>query len=253
MSDKTAFEVGRLYQPIKAIADTLVASQKDIFVRLPGLVAYYPMGIRLAGNVVEHGGSGLVLSQTGTCQVGFDGNAFTHLGNGTNYVQSTSAQFGITGLETWINPSLRGLTVGGWFMTDSSPALDSGFISKDQTSPNRGYVLGWQAADNGFFQVTGTGAAMVTAFTPGLSLGVWNFIVGRFTPSTEVAIFSNSDKGVNTTAVPASQFVSPQAFNVGRYYADNARIVHGKARDVFVCASALSDQVIEQLRVTSVP
>lgn len=253
MSKESAFEIGRLYVHIKAIADTLVASQKDVFVRIPGLVGYWPMGMRSAGSVIEHSGSGFDLTQTGVCPTSYDGNSFTHLGNGTNYAWSTAAQLGISGTQTWISSSIRGLTVGGWFMVDTSPATSSGLISKDAPAPQRGYILAVDTADKPNFSASGTGAALVTATAQAVTIGTWNFIVGRFTPSTEVAVFLNADKSVNTTAVPSSQFSSSQAFEIGRFFADNNRVIHGKARDVFISAAALSDALIEEIRVTSVP
>lgn len=254
MSDRTAFEVGRLYQPIKTIADTLVASQKDIFVRLPGLVGYWPSGIRAAsGQVVEHGGSGFNLFQTGACPVGFDGNSFAHLGNGTNFVWSSSTQLGLTGTETWISSSIRGLTVGAWFMVDTSPTISTGLMGKDGVASDRGYAVDWLGTNAPRFGVSGTGGAVVLATGGVQAIGQWIFIVGRFIPSTEVSVIVNGDKSVNTTAVPASVFGSSQNFEVGRYFNDNTRIIHGKVRDAFLCASALSDEVIEELRVTSVP
>jgi len=253
MSAATAFEVGRLYDPIKAIANTLVASQKDIFVKLPGLAAYYPMGIRnQSGHAVEHSGTGSNLLQVGTCPTDFDGNSYTHLGNGTNYL-SVASQYAITGLETWINSTIRGLTVGGWFMIDTLPSGDEGLISKDGSASNRGYGLFFRASSVAGFFTSGTGGATQTAYSGAVAIGEWHFLAGRFTPGVEVAVFANGDKSVNTTAIPASQFASTQAFEVGRIVASDATIIHAKARDVFVCASALSDALIEEIRITSVP
>jgi len=253
MSEETAFEVGRLYVPLKSIADTLVASQKDVFVRLPALVGYWPMGIRdNAGNVSDHAGGGGFFAETGVCPTGYDGDSFTHIGNGTNYL-SASAAFGITGLETWVDSSIRGLTVGGWFMVDAGSGTARGIISKDGVSPQRGYGLTVDATNSVSFFMSGNGAAIFGVAGPAFPLLEWTFLVGRFIPSTEVAIFTNGDKATSTTAIPASQFVSSQALEIGRFLANNTRIVHGKARDVFICASALSDALIEEVRVTSVP
>ncbi len=253
MSEESALEVGRLYVPIKAIADTLTAAQKDIFVRLPALIAYWPMGIRdLSGNVKDHSGALETLTQVGTCETGYDGNSFVHLGNGTNYLNRATG-FGITGLETWVTASLRGLTLGGWFMVDTTPTTSSGLISKDAPAANRGYSLTYDTADQPGFNMSGTGAAILSAVGQGVQTGQWHFIVGRFIPSTEVAVIVDGDKAVNTTAIPASEFVSSQPFEIGRFFADNNRVIHGKVRDVFVCAAALSDALIEETRVTSVP
>jgi len=253
MSKESAFEVGRLYQPIKAIADVLTASQEDVFVRLPGLVAYWPMGIRLNGDVVEHSGTGLDLAQTGVCPTGYDGNSFAHLGDGTNYLDVETSLLAITGLETWINSSLRGLTIGGWFMIDGTPAIDGGLISKEGIVGNAGYALVWRTSNAPTFTVSSTGSDAFTATGPVSTQAQWHFLAGRFTPSTEVAVFQDGNKAVNTASIPASLNASTQNLEVGRRSNNNASIIHGKARDTFVCAVALSDELIEEIRATSVP
>ncbi len=253
MSKESAFEVGRLYLPIQTIAETLTASQKDIFVRLPGLTAYFPCSIRdQSGNVVNHTAAAGHLTETGSCPTGFDGNPYVHLGNGTNYLVGSNP-FGFTGAESWIDTSIQGFTVGGWFQADTSPAQDSALAAKDTSVPDRGWALLWQASDIPMFFVSGNGSAVSVVTSGALSVGAWHWIVGRFKPSTEVAIFQDGDKAVNTTAIPSTINVSAASMEVGRYVQDNSRIIHGRARDLFLCASALSDAVIEQLRVTSVP
>jgi len=253
MSDRTAFEVGRLYQPIKAMADALSASQKDVFVRLPGLRGYYPTGIRnSSGHAIDHSNAGANLLQQGTCPVGYDGNSFAHLGDGTNYLYGAGLN-AITGLEAWISSSMRGLTLGGWFMVDSTPAIDGGLISKEGIAGNAGYALVWRTSEAPTFTVSGTGSDAFTATGPVSTQAQWHFLVGRFTPSAEVAVFQDGNKSTFTASVPASLNVSSQSFEIGRRSNNNASIVHGKARDVFVCAAALSDALIEETRVTSVP
>ncbi len=253
MSKESAFEVGRLYLPIKTIADTLTASQKDVFVRLPALVGYWPMGMRAAGNVIEHSGSGFNLTQTGICPVGYDGNAYTHLGNGTNYVSNSSAQLGLSGLETWVSSSIRGMTVGGWFQIDSVPSFSSGLVSKSGLVTNYGYTLFWFPAGTPAFEISGNGSSLFNVAGPAIGTGSWHFLVGRFIPSNEIAVFQNGDKTTFTTAIPASMNASTQAYEMGRTKANDAQIIHGKARDVFICAAALSDALIEEIRASSVP
>jgi len=253
MGLETAFEVGQAGLQIKRIADILSASQKDVFVRLPGLVAYWPMGLRSSALAIEHSGSGHNLTQTGVCPTGYDGNSFVHLGDGTNYIWNSSGAFGISGLQTWITSSLRGLTLGGWFMVDSAPTTFGGLVSKSDDTPDRGYALIQSNDGTTTFLASGTGAAVVQVASAVHSNSVWRFVVGRFTPSSEIAIFVDGDKNTNSTAIPASLNASSQAFEVGRYFDNDAYILHGKARDVFVCAASLSDALIEEIRVTSTP
>lgn len=253
MSADTAFEVGRLYEPIKRIADALTASQQDLLVRLPGLQAYFPMGIRFAnGSVVGHAGAGASLVQTGVCPVGYDGDSFAGLGNGTNYLY-TSSGLGITGLETFIEAALRGLTICGWFKVDVSPTSTSGLISKDGLAPQRGYNLTVTSANTVQFVISGNGTALDTVQGLDAEVGQWMFVAGRFIPSTEIAVFVNGSKAVVTASIPSSINVSTQNFEVGRSQNGNSRIITGKARDVVVCSASLSDDLIEEVRVAYSP
>lgn len=253
MSSESAVEIGRLFLPIQAIANVLTAAQKDLFVRLPGLLVYYPCGIRGgSGELVEHGGFGVDLLPTGISPTGYDGNAYVHLGDGTNYL-SRSGLGEVTGLETWIAPGLRGLTLGGWFQADEVPVTaNRGMVAKDGPIPERGYGLAWQTDGSVAAFVSGTGSNLL-AVADTVDYGVWHFIVCRFTPSTEIALFVNGVKSTNTSAIPASINVSTSNFELGRYQNDDARTFHGRARDVFVCAAALSDALIEEIRLSSVP
>lgn len=253
MGKETAFEVGRLYLQLKRIADVLTASTRDVFIGLPGLVGYWPMGIKfLNGTVVEHGGTLFSLSETGVCPAGDDGNAFTHVGNGVNFL-SSAGSLGVTGLETSISSSIRGLTFGGWFMIDGLPPSQAGFITKFGVVTNYGYALA--VLSTGVIQVTisSNGSATTAVSSPAVGLGEWLFLAARFTPSAELAVFVSGDKTVNTASIPASVNVSTQTFEVGRYANDNSFIANAKARDVFICASALSDARLEEIRSASAP
>lgn len=253
MSADTAFEVGRLYGPIKAIADTLTAAQKDIFIRLPGLAGYYPMSVvSNTGGASEHSQGGTPVVETGTVPLAFDGNSYRHVGNGTNYLSAVGV-YGLTGIEAYISSSIRGFTIGGWFMVDTVPAQNGGLITKDAPAPERGYTLVWRNANNVGFFISGNGAATNSVISQVSTIAQWHFIVGRFTPSTEVAVFVDGDKTVDTTAIASQCNVSAQAFEVGRTFNDNNQVAHAKCRDVFICRSALSDELIEEVRQSSVP
>ncbi len=244
-------EIGRLYGPIKQIADVLTASQKDLFVGLPGLTGYFPMSIvNTAAKAVNHAQAGLDLAQTGVCPIGYDGNSYRHTGDGVNYF-SSSLDYALTGLETYIEAAFRGFTVGGWFRIEATPAGSSGLVSKDGVSPQRGYSLYWNSLNEARFLVSSNGAATTVVISSSSIISQWHFIVGRFIPSTEVAVFLDGVKSVNTTAIPASCNVSTQPFEVGRGFASDASIIHAKHRDVFVCRAALSDELIEEVRQAS--
>lgn len=254
MSLEAAFEVGRLFLPLKTIADQLSLAQKDLFIRLPALRAYWPMSIaKSASSIADHSGASVHLLKTGSPTLDFDGNAYVQLGVATDFLYSSLGGFEFTGTESWVGSSIRGLTVGGWFKIDATPGTNSGLISKDAPSVQRGFTLYWTTTDNPSFFLSGDGSAGVGISYSPLPLNTWHFIVGRFTPSTEIAVLVNNDKVTNTTSIPAAINVSTQNFEIGRYYNDNNRIIEGKTRDVFICAAALSDATLSDLYQASLP
>ena len=174
------------------------------------------------------------------------------MGNGTNYF-AKSGLYGLTGLETFIGAALRGFTIGGWFMVDAAPTLEAGLISRDGVAGNRGYNLNWKNAGTVQFTISVDGTAFFVVTSVATTLSVWHFIVGRFIPSVETAIFVDGSKAVNDVSVPASCSVPTQDFEVGRYRNNDARVVTAKVRDVFICRAALSDALIEEIRTATVP
>ncbi len=253
MSQDTAFEIGMATRQLTRIANLMTGEQSDLFVRLPGLIGYFPLGITtpVTGKAVNHAGGDVDLAETGTCPIGYDGNSYRKLGGGVNYLGA--AGYVTTGLETYIGSGLRGLTVGGWFSLSGSPSNSGGMISKDGVAGQRAFGL-YTASDNSArFWVSPNGTDWVQAVGDTVSLGDWEFIVGRFTPSTEVAVFVSGEKDVNVTSVPASVPSSTQDFELGRYANNNSFTYNGRARDVFVCQAVLSDTLLEELMVSSRP
>lgn len=254
MSLESAFEIGRLFDPINRMAATLVASQKDLFIRLPALRAYWPMSAaNYLGQAVDHSNASVNLQRSGAPTYGFDGNAYVQLGIANDFLFDLIGELDFTGTEAWIDSGIQGLTVGCWVKVQTTPSTDSGLISKDAANPERGFLL-WQSTTNiPGFQVSGAGITVIAVTGSTISLDTWHFIVGRFTPSTELAVFVDGDKAVYTTSIPSSVNISTQNFEVGRFLNDNNRIIEGRARDVFICAAALPDALIEEVRVTSLP
>lgn len=254
MSLEAAFEVGRLFLPLKTIADQFAVAQKDLFIRLPALRGYWPMSVvDYIGGAVDHSGGSVNLQRTGDPDYGYDGNAYVQLGVATDFLYGATAMLNFTGTEAWVDSGIQGLTVGGWFWVDSSPGVDSGFVSKFGGAAQYGFVLNWLATNAPRFMVSGNGTTTTSVTYSPRSLDTWHFVVGRFTPGAELAIFVNGDKVTNTSSIPASINVSTQNFEVGRYFNDNARVIEGRARDVFICAVALPDATLTQLHRASMP
>ncbi len=247
MSLDVAFEVGRLYMPIKAIADAVSPSWEDVFSRLPGLRAYFPMGAAKSnGNTPDLSGNGLELVPTGSPTRGYDGNSYTEVGVATDFLNRLGSTMRISGVETYMAVALRGMTMGGWIYVHSLLAGNGGLVGLWGVTGQKSYLVYVNPSGVPFFAISGDGTAATDVSGGAVTLGKWFFWAARFTPSTEIAIFIDGVKSVNVTAIYASLFASTASFEVGRFRADNATILNAWHRDVFICSAILSDaQIID--------
>lgn len=205
------------------------------------------------GNAKDHSAASSDLARSGSPTFGYDGNSFIQCGVGTDFLQGSTSAQDVTGTEAWIDPALRGLTWGCWVNVGSSPTNLGGIASIWPNAPQYSYCLYWTSGNEVITAVSGSGTTFVLITSSAQALQNWTFVVGRFTPSTELALIVDQTKLVNTTSVPASLHNSTSQFEVGRLLANNARILQAKFRDVFICASVLSDETIENVRLSSLP
>jgi len=247
-------EIGRLYQPIKQIADSLVHQEREPFINLPGLRGYWPMSaVDFLGNAKDHSAGSSDLSGSGAPLFGYDGDSFVQCGVASDFLQGSTSAQDVTGVETWIDPSIRGLTVGCWVKVDDTPGTVGGLVTIYGAAGQRSFALFFNSSREVAFGVSGAGTVVVNVYSAAIVIGVWAFVVGRFTPSIEVAVFANGVKSVVTASVPANTFNSTNPFEVGRISNNDAQILEGKFRDVFICAAVLSDVQIENIRLSSMP
>lgn len=247
MSLENAFETGRLYGPLKTIAD----ANRDIhsaFALLPALHGFWPMSASDAsGDAIDQSGNSQMMSYNGGVYnlanvpyIEFDG--------ATDYLAHTDiGLYDITGTESYIDASIRGLTVGGWFYANVTPSPGCGLITKSNIASQRSYslVLG---SDNSVQMITsGNGSSYPLAQSAAaITLNQWFFAVGRFSPSAEINVYLNGVKSTNTSA-PAALFNCSTAIEIGRWGLNNARILNGRAALCFLCAAALPDGVLDNL------
>ena len=247
-------EIGRLYLQLKRIADTLQSSQDKIFLELPGMVAWWPGGPGDGLGAAMDMASNMDLTPIGSPTFGYDGHPYM-LTDRTGVDYFFGSPFpACVGTEVWVDPTIRGLTVGCWMYPEGAiGASNVGVISRSGGGSDRGYAI--LAKDSGLsFLIASAPAVFLSSpISDAASVGEWHFVVGRFTPSTEVAIFLDGSKKTETTSIPAAINASTQAFEVGRQFNDNNRIISARIRDIFVCQAALSDELIEEIRVTSSP
>jgi hypothetical protein len=137
---------------------------------------------------------------------------------------------------------IDGLTCGGWFQMTSGDAL----MGVWQTAANQVWRLFVNSSAPTFY-VSGTGANSFTVAAANITAGQWYFVAARYTPSTEIAIWLNSTKSVNTTSIPASLFDSTTAeFVIGGDHG-GANLLTGKAAMCWVSHEPLADNYLTVL------
>ena len=234
------------YEPQFALAQYMAS-----VLALPGLRGFWPMSAyNASGNAFDQSGNGRLLTYNGNPTYNWDGLApYIDLdGTGDFLSRADEAGLSITGTETYVaNP---GLTLGGWWYFESLGTVDR-MMAKD-VNPNHSYILRvhnntGQSAVNFQISVNGTGfTSSISASDDTISTGNWFFIAGRFTPSTEVAVWVNGTKFTNTSSIDASIFDGSSAFRIGANSSGNNPMT-GRASLCFLCAAALSDAMVGNL------
>lgn len=133
---------------------------------------------------------------------------------------------------------INGLTVGGWFQMTSGDTLMSVWLSAANFC--------WRLFVKGSvptFYVSGNGSSSINVAATAITAGQWNHVIGRYTPSSQIAIFLNGVKTVNTTSVPASLFNASANFAIGGNSA-GGELLTGKASLCFLCHEPLADEQI---------
>ena len=180
---------------------------------------------------------------------------FLELDGSSQYFATSDAtsnnSFDILGTEAYVGTP--GLTLGMWTKIDAvNPANQNTIMAKFETTGNqRSYQLfmaGGGGTDVYSFQVSNNGSSTSSVnssvtITPATQ---WYLVIGRFVPSTSLDIFVNGTKSTNTTSIPASIFNSTANFTIGAINTP-ARYFDGKLSVGFICASALSDSLIDAL------
>lgn len=222
------------------------------FLAIPGLRGLWcASSFDENGDVYDLSGQGRTLSYQGNPVFNYDNLVPTLELDGTgDYLSRTDeAGLDIIGDESYV--SANGLTLGGWFYpTDWSSRNFQGLIGKyDPTGNQRAYLLfKTTTGPDVRFNVSNNGTA--TTVVPS-SIGLpnedeWHFIVGRYAPSTELAIWVDGTKDTNVTSIPATINNSNANFRIGDYDTA-AQNFYGNWCLGFLSAVAVSDAIVEQL------
>lgn len=245
--------VDNLDRPEKTLNDAIA-----YLLALPALRACWPMSsvdYAVASRARDVSGQGYHLTDNNTPLFNYDELApyaeFDGVNQYLSRVDGGAANWAdILGTETYIAAAARGLTLGGWFYIDQTTGADQGFITKvaggaiNTRSYALRYVNATQCANiavidaaNALFQID-SGSTM--------SFAAWHYVVGRFDPSTELAIFLDNEKTTNVVAIPAAIIDSTAAVAIGANAIPSVYL-DGRASLCFLCAAMLSDEIIMTL------
>jgi len=249
MNLENAFETGRLYKPLRDLAD----AKRDIhsaFTLLPGLRGFWPMSATNEnGAAIDQSGHNQILVTNGTPVYNFANVPYVDLNGTTDYLSHfDTALYDILGTESYIDPSLRGLTCGGWIRPNVTGVSNAGLLSKYGTAGNRSYLL-LILNDKVSMLVSSNGTAQNTK-THDLALSTgWYFVVGRYVPSTTVDVFVNGDKASLASGVSASAYNGSAELQIGTH--TNTYLFDGRMSLMFLTATALPDSILDNLYQTS--
>lgn len=215
---------------------------------LPMLRGFWPMSaVTGAGNAYDQSG-GLTLTYNGNPTFNYSALVpyLDFDGTGDYLSRADEAALDILGSESYAASAIQGLTMGCWVYFDNTARAEY-YMAKWGGSGQRSYLLDVSGADALTFNVTSDGSTVTTVTSAtARTASTWRHMVGRFDPSTELAIFTNGVKASNTTSIPAAIFNSTAAFGIGGDGA-GGNLLDGRVALPFLCAGYLSDEIIKAL------
>lgn len=211
------------------------------FLGLPNLHAFWPLSTNNGnGDTTDLSGWGQTLSGVAYPGTGVLNSLLPYYTyNGSTQCHSRA------GTDAQVNSAwATGLTLGAWVYCNNftNAGLGAPIMGKMTTAGNlRQYWLQFTVGGGAALHVSTDGTAEVTATAPNsLTTGTWHFIVGRFTPSSEVAVLVDDTKTANAVGVPATlKTTTTPAFALAMI--DNStRWLEGRLALAFLCAAALT-------------
>lgn len=197
-----------------------------------------------SGSLVDSSGQGNNLGAVGAPSYRQSGPKPRYLAvgisSGNRFEIADNASLSITGA----------LTIIGWAYFNALGSLEAIISKWLETGDQRSYRLIKQAANTIRAEISsaGTAASIVAATTSGTpAAGSWVFVAARFTPSSELAVWLDSEKVINTTGIPASIFDSNAKFVLGDQEGP-AQAMAGRIGPGGVFSRALSDAEIDAIR-----
>lgn len=254
MNEDFVRQVDKLQQEIDGLVKPEISMDLiSPFLDLPGLVGFWPMSSvqRSTGNAYDLSGQGRTLTYNGNPTYNIYNSIIPYIdldGTGDFLSRPDETDLDILGTETIYASGVRGLTLGGWYwFDDNTPAAVEYMISKFGGGGQRSFALTRRTDQVARMLLSTDGTALVQVdSTVALDDGAWYFYVGRFEPSTELAVFVNGVKTTNATAIPASIFNSTASFEIGAQ-GGGGSLQNGRSSLDFLCANNLPDALINSL------
>jgi len=250
-ADKLLPHVHRVQERL-ATLETPFTPIVSSFLALPGLVGFWPMSSVdvSSGDAYDVSGQARRITYTGNPTYNAYNNSVPYIdfdGAGDYLALTDAADLDIIGNEAHNASAVRGLTMGGWFWSDSI-ATQYALMGKFLAAGNqRSYWLQFASSQANFAVSTdGVSTAINVSNGTNLTTGAWYFVVGRFIPSTQIAVFVNNVKTSNTTSIPATIFSGTADFDIGAF-SGGVLPLNGRASMCFLCANQLSDSLISNL------
>lgn len=215
---------------------------------LTALRGFWPMStVPASANALDHSHNGMNMTAINTPIFARSGNTLIPYlcvaSSGPSYQGRADGPLSrILGNEGYVSSTWQGMTLGGWFCFNNAYSSPETMISKWNVAGGQlSYILQRTAGNLATFGINNGGVVSVSSVTT-LNTAGWNFIVGRFTPSLEVAIFIDEAKWTNAVGVPATIGNSTANFELGA--AQGTQVMTGGIALPFLCASALPDSTI---------
>lgn len=230
-----------------------LATAIHAFMSLPGLRGFWPLSqFDESGNAYDLSGHAQTLTRNNDPTYGISqlGAGYIEFGNPGWLSRADATHYDILGTESYVGSGKKGLTLGGWFWFPSFTGVHQG-INKSDFINNCSYELTNVSSGSAAFRfgVSGDGTSGARKFATmagTLPAGQWVFLVGRYTPSTEVAVFTNKTKAVNTTSIPAAIFNSSAMFRIDDRVGTQAAMC-------FLSAEVISDALLDDLYDATLP
>lgn len=240
-------EVSKLNQKLERL-ETIETPLEPIvspFLGVPGLVGLWsPNNVDVSsGDMYDSSGQGRRLTRNGNPTYNIYNNLVSYIdfdGTGDYLSRTDESDLDITGTESHNAAAVQGLTMGGWFWSDSIATQYALMGKFNVTGNQRSYWMQFFGS-NLLMSVSSDGTAVTTAtHTTTLSSNTWYFCLGRYDPSTSLDAFVNNVEISNTTSIPASIFVSTADFDIGAL-SGGTFTINGRAGPCFLSANYLPD------------